>query len=93
MPFWCIFAQSAVIRKNIYNATYDGLLFFRKREVREGKKKDKVTRAVGFVGTKHVPGFCEVFRILGSVFGFWQVFCPYEPRYIHYLASFKSFPF
>ena len=93
VPFWCIFAQSAVIRKNIYTATYDGLLFFRKREVREGKKKDKVTRAVGFVGTKHVPGFCDVFWVLGSVFGFWQVFCPYEPRYIHYLASFKSFPF
>ena len=66
----------------------------RERYVKK-KKKDKVTRAVGFVRTKHVPGFCdvfwvlgsvfgfwEVFRILGSVFGFWQVFCPYEPRYI-----------
>ena len=73
MPFWCIFAQSAVIRNNIYTETYDGLLFFRKREVREEKKNvDKVTRAVGFVGTKYVPGFCDVFWILGSVFGFWE---------------------
>ena len=70
-------------------ATYDGLLFFRKREVREEKKNAKVTRAVRFVGTKHVPGFCDGFWILGSVFGFWdvfwpfwQVFCSYEPRYI-----------
>lgn len=48
-------------------ATYDGLLFFRKREVREEKKKAKVTRPMGFVGTKHVPGFCDGFWILGSV--------------------------
>ena len=38
----------------------------RERYVKE-KKKDKVTRAVGFVGTKHVPGFCDVFWVLGSV--------------------------
>ena len=48
MPFWCIFAQSALRRKKyyMYTATYDGLLFFRKKEVREEKKNDKVTRAV-----------------------------------------------
>ena len=64
--------------------------YFLERERYVKKKKNaKVTRAVGFVGTKHVPGFCDGFWILGSVFGFldvfwpfWQVSCSYEPRYI-----------
>lgn len=39
-------------------------------------KKKKMTKSLvrWFVGTKLVPGFCDVFWILGSVFGLWEVF-------------------
>ena len=64
----------------------------RERYVKK-KKKDKVTHAVGFVRTKHVPGFCDVFWVLGSVFGFWQVFCPYEPNRTSGFVLFFSFTY
>ena len=80
VPFWCIFAQSVVIRKNIYTATYDGLLFFRKREVREGKKRTKSLVRWGSQGqntsldSATCFGFWEVFLDSGKCFGFWEVF-------------------
>ena len=88
VPFWCIFAQSAVIRK-IYIRQLMMDCYFLERERYVKKKKCQSHSFGGVRRTKHVPGFCDGFWILGSVFGFWdvfwpfwQVFCSYEPRYI-----------
>ena len=63
-------------------ATYDGLLFFRKREVREEKKRPKSLVRWGSLGQNTSLDSATGFGFWEVFWPFWQVFCSYEPRYI-----------
>ena len=81
MPFWCILAQSVVIKEYMCTATFDVLLFLRKRDVGEEKKIDKVIRT------------CTVVRRDGRVLDSGKCFVPMSHGTFRLPCSFQIISF